>query len=125
MTKFKATEAVEPLDYDMRPYDDAQGTVPEPSNSLVAEFYSKLGKTLEEALGEDRTADVDMTVPEEVGKLFMTLGAEDHEAMYEQLLDLYAKVCGGSPSRDTLAALPYRLRQAFYGAVQGWLRPEA
>lgn len=125
MPKFKAADAVEPLDYEFAPYADVKGTVPEPSGDQVAAFYANLGKQLETALGDDRTEGVDMTSPTEVGRLFMSLTADDHKAMYDALLDLHAEVCSQQPSRDDLAQLPFRLRQAFYGAVQEWLRPEA
>jgi hypothetical protein len=57
--------------------------------------------------------------------LFASLDSDDHRAMYEQLLTLHADVCGGQPDREAIAALPFRLRRAWYGMVQGWLRPEA
>ncbi len=125
MAKFNAKDAVEPLEFDLAPYADAKGAVPEPTDDQVAEFYANLGKTMENALGDERVAGVDLTDPAQVGKLFAKLTAEDHRAMYGELLNVHAAVCGGRPSSDDLAALPFRLRQAFYGAVQEWLRPEA
>lgn len=123
--KFNAQTALEPLEYDMKPYHDARGTVPEPTDEQVAEFYAKLGKQLEIALGAERVADVDMTDPMAVGELFMSLDADDNRKLYDALLELHADVCSGEPSKEAIAALPFRLRRAFYGAVQGWLRPEA
>jgi len=125
MPSFNAADAAEPLEYDFAPYADARGTVPEPSDDQVAEFYGNLSRNLERALGAERVADVDMTDPLEVGALFQSLTSEDHRAMYDSLLDLHAGVCSGEPSREQIAALPFRLRRAFYGMVQGWLRPES
>lgn len=125
MAKFNAADALEPLEYDFQPYVAAKGTVPEPTDEQVADFYGNMGKQLEVALGAERVAGVDLTDPMQVGRLFMSLTVEDHRRMYDANLDLHSAVCGGQPSRDELAALPFRLRQAFYGMVQGWLRPEA
>lgn len=126
MSKFNAADAAEPLEYDLAPYaPDAKGTVPEPTDDQVAEFYARLGKQFENALGAERLEGVDMTDPVDVAGVYMTLDADDHRKMYQALLDLHADVCSGSPSREAIEALPFRLRRAFYTAVQGWLRPEA
>ena len=125
MPKFNAKDAVEPLEFDFAPFVEAKGVVPEPTDEQVAEFYGNLGDQLKIALGEERVKDLDLTDPLQVGKLFMSLTVEDHRKMYDANLDLHAAVCSGEPSREQLEALPFRLRQAFYGMVQGWLRPEA
>lgn len=126
MPKFNAATAVEQLEFDFAPYDaDAKGAVPEPSDTQVAAFYANLGKTLENALGAERVDGVDLTDPMQVGKLFMSLSVEDHQAVYAEALELHAAVCGGRPTAEQLGKLPFRLRQTFYGMVQEWLRPEA
>ena len=125
MAKFTAADAGDPLEYDFRPHDDATGTVPEPTDDQVAEFYAALGRGLEDALGEERVAEVDLTSPYGVASLLGSLTADEHRAMYDYLLTTHADVCSGSPSREQIAALPFRLRRAFYGAVQEWLRPES
>lgn len=124
MPKFEAKDALEALEYDFAPYIEAKGAVPEPTDEQVSAFYGDLGRQLELALGAERVAGVDLTDPMQVGRLFMGLTAEDHRKMYDAALDVHAAVCSDHPSREDLAALPFRLRQAFYGMVQGWLRPE-
>lgn len=125
MTKFDAATAVEPLEYNFAPYHDAKGTVPEPTDDQVAAFYGDLGKQFEKSLGAERLEGVDVTDPLDVAKLFMSLDGDDHRAMYHQLLELHVAVCSGEPSREAIEALPFRLRRAWYGMVQGWLRPES
>lgn len=125
MTSFKASDALEPLEYDFKPYADAKGTVPEPTDDQVARFYADQARNLESALGEERLADVDMEDPVAVGRLLQSLNADDYGAMYDQLLDTHAAVCSDQPTREEVAALPFRLRRAWYGMVQGWLRPES
>lgn len=125
MTKFSAKDALEPLEYDLTPFHDVRGEVPEPTDDMVAEFYSSLATTLKDTLGEERLEGFDLDTPSDVGRLFISLSKDDREMLSEALLDLHVAVCGGSPSREAVADLPYRQRQAWYGAVQGWLRPEA
>lgn len=123
---FDASKAVKPLNYDFKPYDpEAKGSVPEPTDDQVAEFYGHLAQQLERALGAERVAGVDLTDPVEVGGLFLSLDADDNRKVFEDLLDLHAAVCSDQPNREQIAALPFRLRRAWYGMVQGWLRPEA
>lgn len=124
MPTFNASEA-EPLDYDFNPYIDAKGTVPEPTDDQVAAFYDGLSRQFELALGDDRTDGVDFTEPMSVAALLSSLREEDNRKLYEALLELHVAVCSGAPSREQLEALPFRLRRMFYGAVQGWLRPES
>lgn len=125
MTEFNAATAADPLKYDFNPYTDAKGTVPEPTDDQVAAFYGTLARQMENALGPERTEGVKMDDPLEVAKLLQSLDTDDYAKMYDQMLDLHADVCSGQPSRDDIAALPFRLRRAWYGMVQGWLRPES
>lgn len=122
--KFDASKDADPLEYDFNPYADAKGAVPEPSDGQVAAFYEGLSKQFTRALGEDRTAGLDPTDPLSVAELFQSLDADDHEKLYTSLLDLHAEVCSEQPTRAELEKLPFRIRRMFYGAVQGWLRPE-
>jgi hypothetical protein len=124
MSTFNAKDAVQPLVYDFAPFHDAKGTVPEPTDDQVADFYAGLGRHLIDALGA-KVDGVDMTDPEAVGNVFAGLDGDDHRKLYDNLLDLHAAVCSGQPDREAIAALPFRLRRAWYGMVQGWLRPEA
>ena len=122
--KFDATEDVDPLEFNFAPYADAKGVVPEPSEAQVAAFYVGLSSNMERALGKDRMAGVDPTDPLSMADLLQSLTEEDQAKLGDSLLELHANVCGGEPSREHIAALPFRLRRMFYGAVQGWLRPE-
>lgn len=122
--KFDATKDVDPLEYDLNPFVDAKGTVPEPTDAQVARFYTDLSRQFELALGKERVAGVEMDDPMSVAELLQSLTTEDQEALYTSLLDLHADVCSGQPSRAELEKLPFRIRRMFYGAVQGWLRPE-
>lgn len=122
---FDASNAVESFDFNLAPYADSKGTVPEPSSDQVAQFYTDLQTGFEAVLPADRVADYDLSSPTDLLKLNLSLTVDETKALYDRHLDTYAAVCQGTPSRDDLEALPFRLRQAFYGALVGWLRPEA
>jgi len=131
---FKAATAVDPFDYDLKPYADTAGVIPEPSDAQVREFYAGLGNILEDVLGEERLRDIlgddyqrfEQRDPEAMMKVqAATNNVDDMEKAQERMLDLHAAVCSHRPDRDQLAALPYRVKQAFYGQLQRWLSPEA
>lgn len=132
---FKASTAVDPFDYDLAPYADAKGTVPEPSDAQVREFYAGVGTLLEDVLGTERLQDIlgpegyakfEQRDPEAMMKVqAATNNVEDMEKAQERMLDLHAAVCSNHPSREDLEKLPYRVKQALYGALQRWLSPEA
>lgn len=123
--KFEAKSAVEPLEYDLAPYSDEKGTVPEPSSDMVAEFYANQSNQFERALGKERLEGFDLTDPMDVSRLMLSLTEDDNRLLYGAMLDLHVTVCSNQPSREALEALPFRLRRTWYGIVQGWLRPEA
>lgn len=125
MPSFTASDALEPLDYDFRPHFDAHGTVPEPTDDQVAQFYADLATQFERHLSADQLEGVDLTDPYDVARLARSLTADDNRKLYDGLLDLHAAVCGGEPSREAIDALPFRLKRHWYGMVQGWLRPES
>lgn len=126
MPEFKADSELDPLTYDFRPHAELDGTVPEPSQDQVQEFYDRLGNQVRYALaGDPRLEGYDPTDPEKVGDLLASLTIDDNRALHEQLIVMHADVCSNQPDADAIRKLPFRLRRAWFGAVQGWLRPEA
>lgn len=123
MPAFKATD-LDPFTYDLKPYVDVKGTVPEPSTEQVSAFTTGLARIMRKTLEADEP-DVDWDSPLEVARLYRKMTDEQNQRMYAEQLELHAAICNGHPTADDLAALPYRVRQAFYGALQGWLHPEA
>lgn len=135
MAGFNAATQIEPFDYSFRPYADTEGVVPEPSDTQVREFYIGIGNLLVDVVGEDKIRElltdeeyVDFTQRKAEPMLKVQAATNNLENMakaQERMVELHAAVCSGHPSRETLEALPYRVKQAFYGALQGWLSPEA
>lgn len=152
---FKATEQVDPLDYDFRPYlDDTDiprnrhaGTVPEPTENMINEFIHKWQLTIreitrlrltsstksEDDMTEQELADhraeqeeIEDTLPRTVGEALSTVrdstvDLEDSNAITDELATLTATVCQDQPNKDTIQALPGRIRAAFYGWIVGEL----
>ncbi len=123
MAGFKAREVVSGLDYDFggitandddtqKVLDSARGVIPEPSTLQVRRMNSRQKDLLE--------LPADATVQDTLDAL-ATKTEEELLEIDEQQLDIIADITSGSPSREELAALPWRHRQAFYGWLLGEL----
>lgn len=112
MGGFKAADAVEALDYDFAPYGPA-GTTPEPSRAAMDTFLEQVRQLAVEA-GANAPASSD--VPDALAGL----GDAKLTELSDRMLDLFAGVCQGSPSREALAELPFRIQQVW----MGWLLRE-
>lgn len=123
MAGFKATEAVSALTYDFRGIavaDDeaaellekAHGTTPEPSVEQFRRFQAAQREMLGVPPG---------TPQEEVNATLSTMSVDELREMDEEFLDMIAEVTSGAPSREELAALPFRTRQRYYGFLIGEL----
>lgn len=123
MGGFKAREKVSGLEYDFTGItvadksdqdllDEAVGVIPEPSTYGVRRMNGRLNDMLGLA--------PDATLQERMEALSSKTEAEMHEVDDEQL-DIIAEITDGSPSREELAALPFRHRVAFYGWILGEL----
>ena len=116
---FQASEAVEELSYNFTPYNDAHGTIPEPTAKQVERFRSAIVGSVT-SLGLN---------PEEVssGKVgFDQVGALMEKAgeVEQTLLDAISDLTGIPNS--VLNSLPYRVQAAFSGYIVGvFLNPEA
>lgn len=116
---FKATEAVERLDYDFNPHVDMSGTIPEPSTRQIEDFRNAIFATFQasgidpEAIGSGK---VNLSM---LGDL-MEKGSAVEKAMVSAVADVT-----GIPDR-TLESLPYRIKAAFVGWIMGqFFSPEA
>lgn len=116
---FVATEAVEELSYDFRPFVEAHGTIPEPTSKQVEAFRQAVGNTVA-GLGLDaedlQTGKIGF---EQVGLLMDKAGEVE-----QGLLNAVADLTGIANS--VINKLPYRIQAAFSGYIVGeFLRPEA
>lgn len=104
MAKFSVS-AVERLDYsfigfprdDGNGYCTGKGTIPEPSQAQLDEYFEALG----EIGGEDSLESL------------ANADARESREQLEKLLDIVATLCSGTPSQEELSQLPPRIKIAF------------
>lgn len=114
--------------WELRPFVDVSGFFIEPSEEQVNRFFAELAGLVNDLQDQAAGPKIETDDPDLSGKVVERLADLDEallRKLSEGMLDAYAAVLSNSPSRENLAALPYRPRQAFYGYVMGWLRPEA
>lgn len=106
---FKAEDAVEPLNWDFRPYVDAHGTTPEPSDGQVEAMNKALRDATVAVTGEDFDPD-DRKV---MARIFGKLTDVQLKAMATANLDAIILVTGDCPSRKQIDGLPFRFKQLY------------
>ena len=139
MSKFKAGDAVERLEYDFTDFGGNAGTIPEPSRGQVKAYFNgikNLMKEVKDLRGMAENIDPDKMSDEEVADLMSKVdeAEERSDDYHERSVGLLAELCGadkvdlrseeseepitfkyvgGSPTFDELQALPFRVLQAF------------
>lgn len=134
MTTFDAATAVEQMEYDFSKYvegDDASGIIPEPTTDQMEAYFTgakaiaKKVKGLQaDAKGLQEKADSGEISDDEMEQVLSSMDSVSIKAVQGEMADLIGALCSNSPSAETLMRLPYRVLQAFFGWVQGNLRPE-
>lgn len=154
MAGFAAATSVKVPDYDLNPYVDAVGEVPEPSIDQIEDFYNTARDiALEQRAAYERMRErriemrrqdwrdthlegealpPDSELPEELSDLVRErLKVEEAEAReIDRRADLRQRealsaLCSGTPSTEQLIALPVRVLEAFAGYIEGFYSPEA
>jgi hypothetical protein len=134
MAGFDAGAEVDPLDYDFTTIKalpgavreilkDAKGTIPEPSNEQVNKFLRKQRSKLEShgVKIEDFDPADQIKSMTAVAKALATASPEDIDKMASGMVDAVAELCGGTPTREQIDALPQRIQTAFFGWLMGKL----
>lgn len=116
---FKATEAVERLDYDFNPHVDSAGTIPEPTTKQIEQFREHIFATFQASGLDPQMLTSGQVSLSALGDL-MEKGSAVEKAMVTAVADVT-----GIPDR-TLESLPYRIKAAFVGWIMGqFFSPEA
>jgi len=121
---FDAGSEVEPLDYNFDTiakrypgrYPELEGvigTVPEPSDDAVQTFQRRLTAATVDLLP---VLDLDDRVA--VAKALRDMPEETFAKADQVIIDAVGELCAGSPTRDQVAALPFRLRRKFVAWLQ-------
>ena len=123
MAGFKASEAISTLNYDFTGFTvaderdaellaKAKGTTPEPSGRQIRHFYAQQQKLFGLEPG---------ATPQEIQDVVSKMTEDELHEMDEEIMDLMSAVTSGSPSREVLEALPFRIREMYYGWLLGEL----
>lgn len=135
---FKAQDAVAALEWNFRPFVDASGTSPEPSDQAINRFRRRYFRVIEAIKGEGMAAlqkmeeSADQPVAPAVTlrdglatmEAFLTEPDADFEKLQEVTAEIskaVAEVCSDSPNFEQIEALPSRPRQMFFGWIVGQL----
>lgn len=127
MPKFNAESIGGEIEYDFTKWGGPEGVVPEPPRHLVNALMKNITKAFKDADLGPETGEGEVLSPEQVAD---TMNKIEDEEMFQNLTDKLvehlAEVCGGSPSKKDLEALPYRPFMGFFGYLIGNLtNPEA
>jgi hypothetical protein len=129
---FSASGAVIELAWDLRPYVDAHGVAPEPSQAklnayadAMAGVFGDLGLDLKPTATE---AELNEAVEARFAAELEGASMVDARKKIEALNELVRKrrvaasvaVCAGKPTAKQVSDLPPRVRDAFLGWVAGW-----
>lgn len=106
------------LDYDFRPYVNASGTTPEPSEDMIYDFQLKVRNTAK-LLGRD---DIDPEDQAATIRFMRSLSKEDMKKVNSEVFTALSELTQGRPSYDDMMELntkAYRLGQAYIGSLMG------
>lgn len=110
---------LEQIHYTLKPYIDKEGIIPEPSGEQMQTFIETLRQVMPIKTGPDGKDTLDL---EKVAEAFNN----DPVAVEAVVNHAISEVCSGEITAEELKALPYRVKQRFYGWLMGTLlSPEA
>lgn len=126
MPGFNAATVVEALDWTFEPFvPGAKGTIKEPSDDQISQYLRDFKAMVSDVKGmvPDVAEDAD---PVDLMSALDDLDPEVVKDMAEKMAGIFAALCSGEPSRETILALPPRRRTMFYGWLQAEvMSPEA
>lgn len=125
MAGFKAEGVVDALEYDFRPYVNAHGITPEPTDRQISQFLKDIQEIVKSAR-KDVPQDIPGDDPVAVLKALDDMDPDAVVAVMGTMCEAYSALCTGTPSGQEIADLPLRVRQIFFNWLQSEvLFPEA
>lgn len=102
------------VQYDFRPDSTIQGTIPDPSDELIQQFFKEFNEFLKENGLDDAPNEYELrSDPEKLQKELERIRSIDKVAIHHQQLKIIAKLCQDQPSVEDMMTLPYRKRIRF------------
>jgi hypothetical protein len=120
MPGFNAGTVVEPLDWTFEPFvPGATGTVKEPNDDQIAQFLTDV-KAFTAKFSDMVPDDVDGDDPAQLIAALNDLDPQIVKTVNGEAAEIFAALCSGEPSAETILQVPPRIRNMFYG----WLQQE-
>jgi hypothetical protein len=123
MPEFNALAVVEPLKFDFNPYYDLEGTIPEPTEEQLGQFFTDI-MAVQQASAKSMKGIDPAASPEKMMAALAKLPDGSLAAMLKRMNKPYAALCSGFPSEEDIGKLPPRVRLAFFTWLGGELNPE-
>lgn len=105
------------LRYDFKKFGGVQGIIPDPSDEQIEAFMRGMRDSAKE-FGQDDSIDVDSLSAEELQDLMEDDANLRLQEAQDRVCELLGELCGGSPSKEQLLALPLRVRTGFMRWIQ-------
>jgi hypothetical protein len=112
---FVAETAVQPLDYNFRPYLQVDGTTPEPSDKEIRRFQLRIAASAKKAMGDRR---IDTSDPNKVVDFVLNMSEDDYGLVNDEMVAATAELTKGMPTREQIEALPGRIQRAYILSLQ-------
>ena len=112
---FIAELAVQPLDYNFRPFLQVNGTTPEPSDKEIRRFQLRMASAAKKAMGDRQ---IDTSDPNKVVDFILHMSEDDYELVNVEMLDATAELTKGMPTREQIDGLPGRIQRAYMLSLQ-------
>ena len=108
------------LTFDFSKFGGPVGIIPEPSSQQIADFLAIIRKVMPTTKDEETGKEV-LNIAEITERF-----GEEGDGIEPLLNGAVSEVCSNAMSPESIEALPYRVKQAFYGWVlETFLSPEA
>lgn len=113
------------LRYDFKTFGGIQGIVPDPSDEQIEAFMRGM-REMAKKYGGDEDLDVDNLSAEQLQDLLEDDSNLRITEAQQEIAELTSELTSGSPNKEQLLALPFRVRQGFLRWLQTKLMdPEA
>lgn len=109
------------LDYDFRPYVNASGITPEPTEDMVYDFQFAV-RDAAKMLNKEGFEDFDPNDQEQVMKFMNELTRDDMKKINSTIFGALSELTQGRPTFDEMmefSSKAYRLGQAYMGSLMG------
>lgn len=116
MAKFGA-HSVSSIEYDFSKWNGPKGSVPEPSDAAIKQFF-KAVKEAASKLDDVNATEIEDN-PEAVSGMLESLNEDSLFEIADDIADAIGEMSNGQPSSGQVKALPFRVKQAFFGFLMG------